>query len=223
MRSSLKVLVGVVVIGVVILLAMWLRPRTPSPNVPAPNDATTAAVAPERTQAVAMTSNPRANVASPVSVEKSRSNPVQPAVAPGGTNEVANWEDKLDDILGAEGEEAQKAKQLFELFPHVPEDGQVELAQHLSNLVSDQDYAALGKLLGDANQPEAVLDVLLADLLNRPNAIKLPELLEIARNAQHPKAQEAKDLLELYLEEDYGADWNKWQAKTEQWLKENPE
>ena len=56
-----------------------------------------------------------------------------------------------------------------------------------------------------------------------PNAVKLPLLLEVARTPQHPKAEEAKDLLELYLEEDYGADWNKWQANMEQWIKDNPE
>ena len=65
--------------------------------------------------------------------------------------------------------------------------------------------------------------MLIVDVLNRPNTLKLPLLLELARDAQHPKAAEAKDLLELYLEEDYGSDWNKWQAKMEQWLKENPD
>ena len=83
--------------------------------------------------------------------------------------------------------------------------------------------APLGKLLTDSKLPEEVLDVLIVDVLNRPNSLKLPLLLEVARDTQHPKAAEAKDLLELYLEEDYGSDWNKWQAKMEQWLKENPD
>jgi len=43
------------------------------------------------------------------------------------------------------------------------------------------------------------------------------------KNSQNPKAGEAKDLLELFLEEDYGTDWNKWQAKMQQWLKDNPD
>lgn len=77
--------------------------------------------------------------------------------------------------------------------------------------------------LTNADLPENVLDVLLDDVLNRPNSLKLPALLEVARSAQHPKAAEAKDFLELFLEEDYGADWDKWQAGMEQWLKENPD
>ena len=223
MRSSMKVFVGVAVIAGVVLLVVWLRPRPSNPNVSPSGETTGNPSVPEKTDSVVIAPTPPIRTSTPAHVEPGRTNRAQPSVAPGGTNEVAEWEDKLDNILGGEGEEPQKAKQLLELFPRVPEDGQVELAQHLSNLVADQDYAALGKLLADASQPEAVLDVLLGDLLNRPNAIKLPELLEIARNAQHPKAEEAKDLLELYLEEDYGADWSKWQAKMEQWIKANPD
>src|SRR5437867_4966494 len=139
------------------------------------------------------------------------------------TNLITDWEDKLDDILGSEGQDTDKAKQMLAMFPRLPEDGQVEVAQHVSNLLPDQEYASLGKLLLDSKLPEAVLDVLIVDVLNRPNSLKLPLLLEVAREPQHPKAAEAKDLLELYLEEDYGTDWNKWQAKLEQWIKDNPD
>ena len=30
-------------------------------------------------------------------------------------------------------------------------------------------------------------------------------------------------MLELFLEEDYGANWGQWQAKMDQWLKDNPD
>jgi hypothetical protein len=143
------------------------------------------------------------------------------------TNATAEWEDKLDAILTTEGKDADKAKQMLEMFPTLPDDGKEEMAGHLSNLVADEDYVSLGlgKLLTDASLPESVLDVLMADVLNRPNAVKLPTLLEVARNPQHPSAGEAKDLLELFLDPDesYGNDWSKWQAKMEQWLKENPD
>ncbi len=139
------------------------------------------------------------------------------------TNLVADWETRLDEILGSDSDETQKAKQLLALFPRLPEEGQVEAAQHMSNLLPDVEYAPLGKYLADPKVPEAVLDVLIVDLLNRPNALKLPLLLEVARAPGHPKAAEAKDLMELYLEEDYGTDWNRWQAKMEQWIKDNPD
>jgi len=139
------------------------------------------------------------------------------------TNLIPAWEDKVDDILGSAESDPNKAKQMLEMFPQLAADGQEEVARHLSNLVSDEDYGALRAYLTNASLPAAVLDVLLGDVLNRPNSLKLPALLEVARTPQHPKAGEAKDFLELFLEEDYANDWDKWQAKMEEWLKANPD
>lgn len=139
------------------------------------------------------------------------------------TNLIPAWEDKVDEILGSTNSEPDKAKQMLEMFPQLPADGQEEVAHHLSNLLSDQDYGLMQAYLTNAALPEEVLDVLLGDVLNRPNSLKLPALLAVARTPQHPKAAEAKDFLELFLEEDYGDDWGKWQGSMEQWLKENPD
>lgn len=136
---------------------------------------------------------------------------------------VTNWQERLDKVLESEVDEAVKARQLLEVFPNLPEEGQEEYAQHLSNLVVDEDYGLLAQHLTNSALPEAVLDVLISDALNRPNRMKLPTLLNVARDPRHPKAAEAKDLLELYLEEDYGADWATWEGKLNQWLNDNPD
>jgi hypothetical protein len=143
--------------------------------------------------------------------------------SPAATGVVTNWEDRIDTILSGEGEEADKAKKMLELFPHLPEEGQTEVAQHLANLTPDSDYGSLANYLTNAATPESVLDVLMGDLLNRPNSVKLPTLLGVASDSQNPKAGEAKDILELYLEEDYGTDWATWQTKLTDWLKNNPD
>jgi hypothetical protein len=140
-----------------------------------------------------------------------------------GTNLIPAWEDKVDEILGSTSSDPDKAKQMLEMFPQLSAAGQEEVAQHLSNLMPDQDYGLMQAYLTNAALPEEVLDVLLGDVLNRPNSLKLPALLAVARTPQHPKAAEAKDFLELFLEEDYGNDWEKWQGSMEQWLKENPD
>jgi hypothetical protein len=134
-----------------------------------------------------------------------------------------DWSERLDGVLGADNSERDKAKLLLAMFPHLPQDGQEEVAQHLTNLVDDEDYASLGRFLTNSVLSEEVLDVLFSDLFNRPNALKLPLLVDVARDPKHPKAAEAKDLLELYLEEDYGNDWALWRTKAELWLKQNPE
>jgi hypothetical protein len=134
-----------------------------------------------------------------------------------------NWEDKIDDIVGSDDADTNKVKQLFALFPKLPPDGQEEAVQHLSNLVEDENYAPLGDLLKNAKLPEGVLDELLADVLNRPNDLKLPLLLDVASNPDHAKHDEAKDLLELYLGEDYGSDWGQWGAQMTNWMQQNPD
>jgi RecJ-like exonuclease len=90
-------------------------------------------------------------------------------------------------------------------------------------LLPNEEYAPLGRYLADPKTPAGVLAVLMADVLNRPNALKLPLLLEVARNPDHAKAADAKNVLELYFEHDYGADWNAWQARMQDWLKNNPD
>jgi hypothetical protein len=149
--------------------------------------------------------------------------PTNIATTPVTTGSDTNWEEKIDDIVGSDEPDTNKVKLLYALFPKLPPDGQEEAAQHLSNLVDDEDYAPLGEMLKDDKLPEGVLDELLADLLNRPNSLKLPELLDIAGDSNHVKHDEAKDLLELYLGEDYGTDWNSWRQHMTTWLQQNPD
>lgn len=139
------------------------------------------------------------------------------------TNQITNWEETLDELLRDDSDVTGKAKKLLGLLPRFPEDGQVEAAQHISNLLGDEDYAAFGQLLTNTNTLAGVQDVVMADLLNRPNSIKLPTLLEVARNPDLSKAAEALDLLKLYLDDDLGNNWDAWQQKLEQWLKDHPE
>jgi hypothetical protein len=134
-----------------------------------------------------------------------------------------NWEEKVDQILSTEGNTSDKAKQMLEMFPRLPEAGQVEVAKHLCNLVPNEDYAALAKFVVDPQLPAEALDTLVADVLNRPNSLKLPTLLEIIRTPGHPKAGDAKEILGFFIEGDYGDDWAQWQEKLDAWLKENPD
>jgi hypothetical protein len=224
MSKFAKVLkiVGVVVavIGIGVLLG-WLGGRgkpsaNPQPLSSSPTaDTAAASKAPSSLIAQASKYHPRASAGpnqAPVPA------PLQPA------NLITNWDDKLNDILGTEGNDADKAKQMLEMFPRLPEEGQEEVAQHLSNLTPDENYSGLGQYLTNGTLSEAVLDVVMADLLNRPNSVKLPMLYEMARQGdQNPKAGDAKDILQLYLDDDYGDDWGQWNSKMTQWLKDNPD
>lgn len=225
MRSSVKILVAIGILAAIVMVGVmqgWFGANAPKPLPgPPPNPVATA---PSNSVAITPTPNPGGIQpgTNPVTGIKPSTQVQVPATA-ANPSVITNWEERLDAILEPEGAEADKAKKLLALFSHLPEEGQVEVVQHLSNLVADQDYEALGKLLVDPTLPEDVLEQLMADILNRPNSLKLPLLVEVARNPQHPKAEDAKDLLELYLEEDYGQDWTKWQAKVVEWVQKNPD
>ena len=146
--------------------------------------------------------------------------PIDP-LAPGDM--VADWSEKLDDILGSADDEAKKADLLLAMWKRLPEDGQVETMQHISNLLPDEKFSALIPAFTNAATPEAVLDIIMTDALNRPNGMKLPALLEVARTPNHPKAEESRDILEVFVDHNYGEDWPKWEKAVQDWLKENPD
>ena len=129
------------------------------------------------------------------------------------------WERKLDEVLNSTADEAQTAQILINLLPGLPADGQAEYAEHIANLLDDKDYAKVMPIVKNPNISEEALDVLVTDLINREDATKLPALLDIAKVPNHPHRQEAVDDLELFLDEDHGTDWNKWQLALTEYLK----
>jgi hypothetical protein len=225
MRSKILILIVVVVIAIVgigvgvALLAARASGGPPAvAHAPSNSDATTHSSTVVTTHP-ALDMNPTmSNLPAPI-VQASN-------ILAAATNTMVsetNWEEKIDEIVGSDEPDTNKVKQLFALFPKLPEDGQEEAAQHLSNLVDDENYAQLGDLLRNNKLSEGVLDELLADALNRPNSLKLPALLDVASDPSHAKRDEAKDLLELYLGEDYGTDWNTWRQNMTNWMQQNPD
>lgn len=224
-----KILMGLGILVAVVGTGLgigWLATRGGPPPVP-PEPIQPASVEPAHTiPAVAKhTARPVTPTVRPQKMAAAVPTAIQtaPAAVAPVPNLLTNWEDKVDEILSADSDDTNKVQQLFAMFPSLPADGQEEVAQHLSNLVEDEDYTALGKLLSDAKLPEDVLDVLLSDLLNRPNATKLPMLVDVALNPAHPKAEEARDLLELYLDEDYSKQPDLLRQKLLEYLKNNPD
>lgn len=157
--------------------------------------------------------------------------PIVPAVpvATDPNGKIADWEQKIDDVLTGQDDEGAKARRLLDIFDRLPEDGQVEAVQHISNLLPDEQYAELSKRLVDPKTPEGVLEVLMTDVLNRPNKLKLDALFDVARLPNHPKAEEARDVLEVFLDDvDWDAvkasgNWDLVRAEKDKWLKENPD
>ena len=144
------------------------------------------------------------------------SNDTEPAEPP---PKLADWEIKIDQVLRANADESQTAQMLINMLPTLPKEGQAEAAQHITNLVLDKDYSRILPLVKNPGLPEDVLDVFLTDLMNREDEVKLPVLLAIAKIPNHPHHEEAASDLQIFLDEDYGNDWGKWDAAMKSYLK----
>jgi len=202
-RTTL-ILVGVVVVAGVVGYALLQTPPTPpAPPVPlaevAPAPTVARAPVPVTTPAVAAVETPAAAVA--------------PAAA------MPAWESTIDGILRLNVSQGQMAQMLINILPTLPEDGQIEAANHIANLLPDADYNAIRPLLLNSTLPESVLSVFFTDLMNRDDPTKLNAFLDIAQIPSHPFHSEALSDLQIYVGDDYGTDWGKWKSAVTQYLK----
>lgn len=143
---------------------------------------------------------------------------------PAPTEPAVPWDEKLDAILRpADVPESVKATNLLALFARLSGEPQEEVARHMVNLLSDEQFPAAAPWLVNTNTPEPVLSILMNDLLNRAEELKLPLFLEVARVEGHPNAEEARSYLEVYVDHDYGTNWEEWAKAVEKHLKEKPD
>jgi len=133
------------------------------------------------------------------------------------------WHTTLDSILGSNATVEQKQQQIKELLASLPDLEAEQAVQALTLSVQHEAFAFIKPLVVDPTLPEAVRDEFMVDLLNRPNSIRVPLFLELARNPDHPDNENAYDMLEIFTNQKLGADWAGWEKAVTAWLKENPD
>ncbi len=131
---------------------------------------------------------------------------------------------KIDGVLkmfpgNSDQDNTNTAQALINLLPTLSTDGQVEAAQHISNLLSDADYGRVMHIWRNPNYNSEVLDVFATDLMNREHKVMLPAMLDAVKMPNHPYHDEAKSTLEVFLDEDYGSDTAKWEKAMQDFLK----
>jgi len=87
--------------------------------------------------------------------------------------------------------------------------------------VPDADYPMVREIAARADLPAAAWQIITADALNRPNALKLPLLLQVLRRAEDPARQQARAELTSDLGGDYKEDWDAWTAAIAQAVQPN--
>jgi hypothetical protein len=193
------------------IVAYALLQQTPAPPA-APVPLAVATPAPTPAAAETIVTQPAATPAPAASAA--------PAVAADGTDDNSPaWESTIDAILRSNVSDSQMAQLLINILPTLPEDGQIEAANHIANLLPDSEYSSVKPLLLNSNLPESVLSVFFTDLMNRDDPTKLNAFLDIAQIPNHPFQSEALSDLQIYVGDDYGTDWGKWKSAVDEYLK----
>lgn len=136
---------------------------------------------------------------------------------------VTNWSVQMSAVMTAEVSTTNKAIGLLELFPNLPEQGQVDAAQHTTRLLPDNYYPALGAQMTNTAAAPAARRAIFADLLTRPNNVKLPWLVSVASASLDHQSEEAAFLLKSILNEDHGSDWQRWRERVAVWMSLHPD
>jgi hypothetical protein len=212
MNTRLLVILAVIVVAICGAAMWFLNTQPPAPLSDGPIAAVTPPALPTP-EPVRPTPRETPKIAARAESTAAKSAPPPPAAKP-----MADWEIKIDQVLQANADESQTAQMLINLLPTLPPEGQEEAAQHISNLILDKDYNKVAPLVKNPGLPEDVLDVFVTDLMNREDEVKLPILLDIAKIPNHPHHEEAATDLQIFLDEDYGKDWGKWDQALKSYL-----
>lgn len=156
----------------------------------------------------------------PLQVQARELNSAPATVAP---VPVTNWSVQMTAVMTADSSTTNKAISLLGLFPNLPEQGQVEAAQHSTRLLPDNYYSALGAQMTNATVAPAARRAIFADLLTRPNHVKLPWLISVASAALDGQSDEAALLLKSLLNEDHGSNWQLWRERAAVWMSLHPD
>jgi hypothetical protein len=117
--------------------------------------------------------------------------------------------------------EEVKVQQLLALLPRLPEDGKVLAMEHAAKLIPDEDYLKhRARLLQLANTKE-LREVVLVDVLTRDDSVRMTSLVEFLRHTASEDQAEVREVLEAFLDKDFGSDALQWEIAVQQYLREN--
>lgn len=222
--NTRSVAIFAVVVAILVGAAIWFLNSDVAPHA-------TPVVA-----AVTPTPKPLAPASNPTTTTKTNQSPqTAPQTAPvvetaPVTQPAAMTEDdrKIDEVLrlypgNTDADHTNTAQSLINLLPTLTKDGQVECAQHVSNLLSDDEFKRVMPIWRNPSFNPDVIEVFATDLMNREHKVMLPAMLDAVRMPNHPYNEEAKTTLQVFLDEDYGNDVGKWEKAMKDFLKKEAE
>ncbi len=222
--NSRSVAIFAVVVAIIVGTALWFLNSSDAPHY---------TPKPAETAATPAPSKPPTDTTTTAPAEKPpvvKTAPPTPEVKPETPPTVITKDDQMiDQVLRASGSDnsdasnTATAQNLINLLPTLTKDGQVECAQHIANLISDKEFGRVMHFWKNPGTNPDVIEVLATDLMNRDDSVKLPAMLDAAKMPNHPYHDEALVNLEIFLDGDYGTDWNKWESVMKDYLKKQAE
>jgi hypothetical protein len=100
----------------------------------------------------------------------------------------------------------------LQLLPTIPAEGAETCTEEAVKRLPNEEYRHAQAFVTNPGTYGLALGVLFSDLMDRPDNLRLPTLVTIARNSAHPYAAPARENLQLLLGQDFGEDWPRWDA-----------
>jgi hypothetical protein len=115
-----------------------------------------------------------------------------------------------------------KVEKMLGMIPSLPPDAQTLAMENATTLIPDGEYLSYrGRLLTLAKTPD-MRTAVMNDSLTRGEEIRLPNLLEMMRtSSDEAEKLEIREILEAYLDKDYGPSPAQWEAPLRKWVQEN--
>ena len=152
---------------------------------------------------------------------KPNPSPSPPTASP---DKLAEWEATISNALADDSisnEQAVDRLLVLAADPTVDETVRLDATEHALNLTEDETFSKVMPIWKDPATPVDMLDSILSDLYNRGDRVKLEAVLEAAKVANHPLHEDNIELLEFYVDENYGDDWDAWGEAVNTYFVEN--
>jgi hypothetical protein len=211
---------GIVAVLVIIVVAAAIYLAAPQPAAPVATALSTPSPLP------APTPTPASSKAAPTAASTTPTpligiaavqNPGPPSLS--SAPALLPWESQVMQVLNTPSGPSGKARQLFALLRTLPPEALTTTTERAVEWVQNSDYqSTAGPVIVDPHTHGAVLSVLFSDLMDRPDQVSLPTLLDIARTPDHPFAPFARDNLAQALGQDFQSNWGQWSAAIHQRL-----
>jgi hypothetical protein len=216
--NSRSVAIFAVVVALLVGTSIWFLYSDYAPHQPPTPDPVPAA-APKKETSNAKLPDTKPDLVKPATGESPKTMP--PAPTPPTLTEDDR---KIDQALrmfpgNTDQDHTNTAQALINLLPTLSSDGQVECAQHVSNLLTDQEFGRVLHIWRNPSFNPEVIEVFATDLMNREHKVMLPAMLDALKMPNHPYHEEAKTTLEVFLDGDFENDVPKWEKAMKDFLK----